>query len=225
MLYVVATPIGNLEDITLRALRILKEVDLVLAEDTRKSGFLLAHFGTKKPLVSFFEHSEVKKIPWVIEELKKGKNIALISDAGTPTLSDPGYKLIRECRKEKISIVPVPGPSSITTALSVISIPHDKFIFLGYLPRKHNERLKLFEKLKGFEAAIVFFESPFRIVSALRDIKEIAGNKNVAIARELTKIFEEVLELPIGDAIAHFEKTTPKGEFVVIVDGKEQGTV
>jgi 16S rRNA (cytidine1402-2'-O)-methyltransferase len=221
MLYVVATPIGNLEDITLRALRVLKEADLVLAEDTRKSGFLLAHFGTKKPLVSFFEHSEIQKIPWVVEELKKGKNIALISDAGTPTLSDPGYKLIRECRKEKISVVPIPGASSITTALSVTSIPHDKFIFLGYLPRKHNERLKLFEKVKHLEAAIVFFESPFRIVSALRDIKEAIGDKNVAIGRELTKKFEEVLELSISEAIAHFEKTTPKGEFVIILDGKE----
>lgn len=221
MLYVVATPIGNLEDITLRALRILKEADIVLAEDTRKSGFLLAHFGTKKPLVSFFEHSEIQKIPWVVEELKKGKNIALISDAGTPTLSDPGYKLIRECRKEKISVVPIPGASSITTALSVTSIPHDKFIFLGYLPRKHNERLKLFEKVKHLEAAIVFFESPFRIVSALRDIKEAIGDKNVAIGREMTKKFEEFLELSISEAISHFEKTTPKGEFVIILDGKK----
>lgn len=221
MLYVVATPIGNLEDITLRALRVLKEADLVLAEDTRKSGFLLAHFQTKKPLVSFFEHSEIQKIPWVIEELKKGKNIALISDAGTPTLSDPGYKLIRECRKEKINVVTIPGPSSITAALSITSIPHDKFIFLGYLPRKHNERVKLFEKVKHLEAAIVFFESPFRIVSALRDIKEITGDKKLAVARELTKKFEEVLELSISEAISHFEKTTPKGEFVIILDGKD----
>ncbi len=221
MLYVVATPIGNLEDITFRALRILKEVDIVLAEDTRKSGFLLAHFAIKKPLVSFFEHNEIKKIPWVIEELKKGKKIAIISDAGTPTLSDPGYKLIRECRKEKIEVVSIPGPSSITAALSITSTPHDKFIFLGYLPRKHNERLKLFEKIKALPAAIVFFESPFRILSALRDIKESVGDKKIAVIRELTKKFEEVLELSISEAIAHFEKTTPKGEFVLVLDGKE----
>jgi 16S rRNA (cytidine1402-2'-O)-methyltransferase len=221
MLYIVATPIGNLEDITLRALRILKEVDLVLAEDTRKSGFLLTHFGAKKPLVSFFEHSETKKIPWVVEELKRGKNIALVSDAGTPTLSDPGYKLIRECRKENIPVISVPGPSSITAALSVTSIPHDKFIFLGYFPRKYNEREKLFEKVKCLKTAIVFFESPFRILSALRDIKEIVGDKKIAIVRELTKKFEEVLELHISDAISHFEKVPPKGEFVIIVDGKE----
>ncbi|MFA5007898.1 MAG: 16S rRNA (cytidine(1402)-2'-O)-methyltransferase [Candidatus Omnitrophota bacterium] len=221
MLYIVATPIGNLEDITLRALRILKEVDLVLAEDTRKTGFLLSHFGIKKPLVSFFEHSEIKKIPWVIEELKKGKNIALVSDAGTPTLSDPGYKLVREARKEKLSITLIPGASSITAALSATSIPHDKFIFLGYLPRKHNERVRVFEKLRGLEAAIVFFESPFRIVGALKDIKGIVGNKKIAVMRELTKKFEEALEFNIEEAISHFEKTTPKGEFVIILDGKE----
>lgn len=221
MLYIVATPIGNLEDITLRAIRILKEVDLVLAEDTRKTGFLLSHFEIKKPLVSFFEHSEIKKIPWVIEALKSGKNIALVSDAGTPTLCDPGYKLVRECRKEKLPITTIPGPSSITAALSATSIPHDKFIFLGYLPRKHNERIRIFERLKSLEAAIVFFESPFRILSALQDIKEIIGDKKIAVARELTKKFEEVLEFSVNDAISHFEKVTPKGEFVVILDGKE----
>ncbi|MCK9614001.1 MAG: 16S rRNA (cytidine(1402)-2'-O)-methyltransferase [Candidatus Omnitrophica bacterium] len=221
MLYIVATPIGNLEDITLRAIRILKEADFVLAEDTRKTGFLLAHFGVKKPLVSFFEHSEVKKIPWVVEELKKGKNLALVSDAGTPTLSDPGYKLVRECRYEKLPITIIPGPSSVAAALSGTSIPHDKFIFLGYLPRKHNERVKLIGKLKGLESAIVFFESPFRILSALQDIKEVTGNVKIAIARELTKKFEEVVESNIEEAILRFEKAKPRGEFVVILDGKE----
>jgi len=223
MLYIVSTPIGNLEDITLRAIRILKEVDFILAEDTRKTGFLLSHLGAKKQLVSFFEYSEVKKIPWVIEELKKGKNVALVSDAGTPTLSDPGYKLVRECRYEKIPISVIPGPSSITAALSCASIPHDKFIFLGYLPRKHNERVRLFGKIKGLEAAIVFFESPYRILAALRDIKGIAGNVKVAIARELTKKFEEVLELSVDEAVAYFEKTKPRGEFVIVLDGKELG--
>lgn len=225
MLYIVATPIGNLEDITLRAIRILKEVDLVLAEDTRKTGFLLSHFGIKKPLVSFFEHSEIKKIPGVIEELKKEKSIALISDAGTPTLSDPGYKLVRECRYEKLPITVIPGASSITAAISATSIPHDKFIFLGYLPRKHNERIRLFEKLKGLEAAIVFFESPFRIAAALADLKEITGNVKIALARELTKKFEEVFESSIEEAILHLEHTKPRGEFVVILDGKELKTI
>jgi len=221
MLYIVATPIGNLEDITLRALRVLREADMVLAEDTRKTGFLLAHFEIKKPLVSFFEHSEIKKIPWVIEELKKEKKIALVSDAGTPTLSDPGYRLVRECKKENLPVEVIPGASSVTAALSGTSVPHDKFIFLGYLPRKHNERIKLIGKLKGIEAAIVFFESPFRIVSALKDISEVAGNIKIAIARELTKKFEEIIEMDINEAILHFEKTKPKGEFVVILDGKE----
>ncbi len=221
MLYIVATPIGNLEDITLRALRALKEADMVLAEDTRKTGFLLAHFEIKKPLVSFFEHSEIKKIPWVIEELKAGKNIALVSDAGTPTISDPGYKLVRECKRENLPVAVIPGPSSVTAALSGTSVPHDKFIFLGYLPRKHNERVKLIGKLKGIEAAIIFFESPFRIVSALKDVSEAVGNIKVTIARELTKKLEEIIEMNVNEAILHFEKTKPRGEFVVILDGKE----
>ncbi|MDD4955755.1 MAG: 16S rRNA (cytidine(1402)-2'-O)-methyltransferase [Candidatus Omnitrophica bacterium] len=221
MLYIVATPIGNLEDITSRAIRTLKEADFILAEDTRKTGFLLSHLGIKKPLISFFEHSEIKKIPWVIEELKAGKNIALVSDAGTPTISDPGYKLVRETRKEKLPVTVIPGASSITAALSITSIPRDKFIFLGYLPRKHNERARLFEKLKGLEAAIVFFESPFRVVASMEDMKSIVGNVKIALARELTKKFEEVFEGSIEEAVLHFSKAQPKGEFVVILDGKE----
>jgi len=222
MLYLVATPIGNLEDISLRALRILKEVDLVLCEDTRKTGFLLGHFGIKKPLVSFFEHSEVKKLPGVIAELKKGKNIALVSSAGTPTISDPGYKLVRECRKEKISITSIPGASSVINALAQTSLPHDKFIFLGYLPRKPGERKKIFERIKSLESAVVFFESPFRILASLNSIKEVLGNCRLSIAREMTKKFEEVLELNVQEAIEHFEKIKPKGEFTVIISNREQ---
>jgi 16S rRNA (cytidine1402-2'-O)-methyltransferase len=222
MLYIVATPIGNLEDITLRALRILKEVDLVLCEDTRKTGFLLGHFGIKKPLVSFFEHSEIKKLPGVIEELKKGKNIALVSSAGTPTISDPGYKLVRECRKEKIAVTSVPGASSIINALASTALPHDKFIFLGYLPRKPGERKRLLEKIKSWEAAAVFFESPFRIISSLNSLKEVLGNCRLSIAREMTKKFEEVLEMNAEEAIEHFKKVKPKGEFTVILNNREQ---
>ncbi|MDP2924405.1 MAG: 16S rRNA (cytidine(1402)-2'-O)-methyltransferase [Candidatus Omnitrophota bacterium] len=218
MLYIVATPIGNLEDITLRALRVFKEVDFILAEDTRKTGFLLAHFGIKKLLVSFFEHSEVKKIPWVIAELKSGKNIALVSDGGTPTISDPGYKLVRECRKEKLSITSIPAASSITNALALTSLPHDKFLFIGYMPRKPGERKRLLEKIKSWDSAIVFFESPFRITSSLKTIKEVLGERRIAVLREMTKKFEEVLELSTEEAINHFEKVKPRGEFTVIVD-------
>jgi 16S rRNA (cytidine1402-2'-O)-methyltransferase len=222
MLYIVATPIGNLEDISLRALRIFKEVDLVLCEDTRKTGFLLGHFGIKKPLASFFEHSEVKKLPGVIEELKKGKNIALVSSAGTPTISDPGYKLVRECRREKLAVTSIPGASSIINALALTSLPHDKFIFLGYLPRKGGERKRLLEKVKFWESAIVFFESPFRILSALESMKETLGNRRVAIMREMTKKFEEVLELTLDQAIEHFKKIKPKGEFTVVLSSHNQ---
>jgi len=220
MLYIIATPIGNLEDITLRALKTLKEVDMVLAEDTRKTGFLLAHFGIKKPLVSLFEHNEIEKIPWLIQELSGGKNIALVSDGGMPTLSDPGYKLVRECRNGHIALTVLPGASSITCALAFTSIPHDKFAFIGYLPRKHNERKKIFEKLQLWNNAIVFFESPYRIVSALTDIKECVGNKRITVAREMTKKFEEILDVTIDEAILHFTKTKPRGEFTLILDNR-----
>jgi 16S rRNA (cytidine1402-2'-O)-methyltransferase len=220
MLYIVATPIGNLEDITLRALRLLKEVDFILAEDTRKTGLLLAHFGIKKPLVSFFEHSEVKKLPWVIEELKNGKNIALVSSAGTPTISDPGYKLVRACRSENLAFTSIPGPCSIANALALTSLAHDKFVFIGYLPRKGGERKRLLEKIKSWDITFLFLESPFRVLVSLNSIKEVFGNVRITLAREMTKKFEEVLELNIEEAIEHFEKVQPKGEFAIIVDGR-----
>ncbi|MDD5584605.1 MAG: 16S rRNA (cytidine(1402)-2'-O)-methyltransferase [Candidatus Omnitrophica bacterium] len=222
MLYIVPTPIGNLEDITLRALRILKEVDCVLAEDTRKTGFLLAQFNIKKPLVSFYEHNEIEKIPWVIEELKAGKSIALVSSAGTPTVSDPGYKLVRECRKEALAVTSLPGASSVITALAVSSLPRDKFVFLGYLARKRGERTKLLEKIKTWEVTSIFLESPFRVVSALKTLREVLGNRRVTIAREMTKKFEEVFEGTLEEGLTHFSKHTPKGEFVIVVD-RENG--
>jgi 16S rRNA (cytidine1402-2'-O)-methyltransferase len=220
MLYIVATPIGNLEDITLRALRVLREVDFILAEDTRKTSLLLIHFQIKKPLVSFYEHNEAQKIPWVIKELKEGKNIALVSNAGTPTISDPGYKLVRECRKENLPLSSLPGASSITNILALTALPHDKFIFLGYLPRKSGERRRLFGKIKFWDSAIVFFESPFRILTSLKDIKEVMGNKRIAIAREMTKKFEEFLELDLEAAIRYLEKNKPKGEFTLVLDNR-----
>jgi len=220
MLYIVATPIGNLEDITLRAIRILKEVDLVLCEDTRKSGFLLKRLEIKKPLISFFEHNEVKKIPQVIEELKKGKRMALVSSAGTPTISDPGYKLIRACRKESIPVTSIPGPSSIVNALSLSSIAHEKFVFMGYLPRKSSQRQKLFEEIKSWDLAVVFFESPYRLNKSLVDLKSAFGNRKVAVVREMTKKFEEAKEGGLDEVLSHFSSKKPKGEVVVIVSGK-----
>jgi len=218
MLYIVATPIGNLEDITIRASRILGEVELILAEDTRKTGLLLKRLNIKKDLVSFYEHNEIRKIPLVIEELKRGKNIALVSSAGTPTISDPGYKLIKACREEGIPITSLPGPSSIINCLTLSSIPHDKFAFLGYMPRKRNAQKKLLERVKEWGLAIVFFESPYRILKSLELIKEVLGETRVVIAREMTKKFEEVLEAGVDEAIDHFNKKEPRGEFVIAID-------
>lgn len=219
-MYILATPIGNLEDITLRALRILREVDFILAEDTRKTGLLLKRLGIKKKLFSFYEHNELKKIPWVIEELKKGKEIALVSNAGTPTISDPGYKLVRECRREKLMITSLPGPSSVICALSLTSLPHEKFAFLGYIPRKKNERRKMLAKVKEGGITSVFFESPFRLLGSLKDLLDILGNRKVAIVREMTKKFEEVIELPLKEACSYFSQKKPRGEIILIVPPK-----
>ena len=218
MLYVIATPIGNLEDITLRAIRILGEVELILAEDTRKTGLLLKRLNIKKNLFSFYEHNEIRKIPLVIEELKKGRNIALVSNAGTPTISDPGYKLIKACREEGISITSLPGPNSIINCLALSSIPHDKFAFLGYMPRKKNAQKKLLERVRKWDLTLVFFESPYRILKSLKLIREVLGEVRVVIAREMTKKFEEVLEVEVDEAIDHFSKKEPKGEFVIAID-------
>ncbi|MCM8819414.1 MAG: 16S rRNA (cytidine(1402)-2'-O)-methyltransferase [Candidatus Omnitrophica bacterium] len=218
MLYIVSTPIGNLEDITLRALKILSEVDFILAEDTRKAGLLLKHFNIKKPLVSFYEHNEVKKIPWVIEQLKQEKHIALVSNAGTPTISDPGYKLICACRKEKLPITAIPGPCSLISAVALSSLPKDKFIFLGYLPKKRQAKLKLFHKMKEMNFTFVFFESPLRLLDTLLNLKEEFGNRKVTVAKELTKKFEEVIEVNIDEAIEYFKKDKPRGEFTILVE-------
>lgn len=218
MLYIIATPIGNLEDITLRALNVLKSVDSILAEDTRKTAILLNHFSIKKPLHSFYDHNEAQRVPQIVEDLKQNQNIALVSSAGVPTISDPGYKLIRECRKNNLPITALPGPSSVINALTLSSIPHNKFLFLGYLSRKSNEQKKIISQLIEWGGAIVFFESPYRIVKTLENLKEILGERQLTITREMTKKFEEVLELTATCAINHFEKTKPLGEFTIVVD-------
>lgn len=218
MLYIAATPIGNLEDITLRVVRILGEVDFILAEDTRKTGLLLKRLGIKKNLISFYEHNEFKKIPQVIEQLKQGKNIALVSSAGTPTISDPGYKLIKACRREQLPITSLPGPSSIINCLALTSLPHDKFIFLGYLPRKSGARKKIFNQIKEWGLTFIFLESPYRVVASLKIIAEIFDSCQIAIGREMTKKFEEFIELEVKEAIKYFSQKNPKGEFVLAVN-------
>ena len=224
MLYLVSTPIGNLEDITLRALNTLFLVEIVLCEDTRKTFNLLNHY--KKPeqslpkLISYFEENELKRIPEVILELKKGTEIALVTNSGTPTISDPGFKLVRECWKEGIKVITIPGPSSPIAALASSGLPTDKFLFIGFPPNKSSQRIKLFtnlkESLKSISSTVIFFESPFRIQKSLVDLKDVFGDIEIVICRELTKVFEETKKGKISQLIDHFSKVKPKGELVIL---------
>ncbi len=221
-LYVVATPIGNLEDVTLRALRILKDVDLILCEDTRHTKALLSHYEIGTPTMSYHAQSKLSKIDTIIDILKKGKNLALVSDAGTPTISDPGVLLVAKIREtfgDDISVVPIPGPSALITALSASGISSAEFTFLGFLPHKKG-RETLFKEISISERTMVFYESTHRIIKALTSLKEhCRGDQVVVVARELTKMFEEVFSGNATDVLAHFENNPEKcrGEFVVIV--------
>ncbi len=216
-LFIVATPIGNLEDITLRAIRTLKECDVILCEDTRRAKILLKHYGIEKPLVSYFEGNEEKRIPEVLEMLREGKNIALISDAGTPLISDPGYKLVRRCREEGFDVIPIPGPSAVISALSVSGLETDRFAFIGFPPKKKGKRLKLLESLKDFEGSLVFYVSPYKVKEFLKELLEVFGDRHICICREMTKMFEEYVYGKISEVM---EKVKEKGEFVIVV-GKE----
>lgn len=213
ILYIVATPIGNLEDITLRALKVLKEVDLIACEDTRRTRLLLSHYQVSKPLVSFHQHSRLQKIDYLISEILKGKNIALVSDAGTPGIADPGGVLIAKAIANMIEIEPIPGPSALTTILSTADFPVDKFLFLGYLPKKKGRR-KLLKLIAEADYPLVIFESPHRIIKTLKEIQQIAGDKYIIIGRELTKKFQEVERGPISKLLF---KIRPQGEFSLII--------
>ncbi|MEI6480341.1 MAG: 16S rRNA (cytidine(1402)-2'-O)-methyltransferase [bacterium] len=220
MLYIVATPIGNLEDITLRALRILKEVDLVLCEDTRETGKLLHHYEIKKPLKSFHAQSKLSRIDDIIEILREGKSLALVTDAGTPAISDPGSFLIQKIKEElpETKIVPIPGASALTAAFSASGITGGEFTFLGFLPHKKG-RETLFKEITQGERAYVFYESPHRILKALESLDKFCPNKKVIIARELTKIFEEFVSGSPKELLTYFNENAEKvrGEFVVMV--------
>ncbi len=217
MLYIVPTPIGNLEDITLRAIRVLKEVNLILAEDTRTSGKLLSHYEITTPKKAFHEHNEHKVLAGIIAELKQGKKMALISDAGTPGISDPGFLLVRECLKNDIAIQCLPGATAFVPALVNSGFPTDRFVFEGFLPHKkgRQSRIKL---LAREERTVVLYESPHRIVKLLKEIGEYMGEERpVSISRELTKKFEETFKGTVKDALQHFSAKSPKGEFVVVI--------
>lgn len=224
-LYVVATPIGNLEDITLRALDVLSTVDLVAAEDTRRTRILMARHGLDKPLLSLQEHNEEQKAPRLVERLQQGDSIALVSDAGTPLLSDPGYRLVALAVAAGIEVVTIPGPSSITAALSISGLPTDRFTFEGFLPSRHSARLKSLERLRDEPRTLVFFESSHRIRDSLADLAEVFGAKRpVAVCREMTKQFETVLRGSLEEVSDRVD-TDPdqgRGEFVLVVGGHEE---
>lgn len=218
MLFIVSTPIGNLKDITLRALETLKSVDLIAAEDTRHTKVLLDAYEISKPLTSFFEHNEDRKTGELIALLKTGKDIALVSDAGTPGISDPGYPLIQEAIKEGIAIDVVPGPCALIAALTLSGLPTHSFSFEGFLPVKSGARRKKLASLKDYPQTVVFYESPHRLLKTLEDIHAELPNVEVSCVRELTKKFQEVKKAKAEELLAHFTAHAPKGEFVLLLD-------
>lgn len=221
-LYLVATPIGNLEDITLRALRILSEVHLIAAEDTRHTRKLLTAHDIHRPLVSYHEHNMRAQGRWLLRELLAGKSVALVTDAGTPGISDPGQDLVRLAVSENIQVSPIPGPSAVTTALVVAGLPVQPFIFLGYPPNRPATRRKFFAKYAKAEETLVLFESPRRLAASLKDMRNIWGNRKVAVTRELTKIHEEVFRGSLEEAIARWPGEA-RGEITLLVAGVESG--
>jgi len=219
LLYVVATPIGNLEDITLRALRVLKEVDLIAAEDTRHSLKLLNHYGIEKPLLSYWSEREKVRSEEVISHLKAGRSVALISDAGTPGISDPGAVLIRRAIEEGIEIIPVPGPSALIAALSVSGLPAEEFLFCGFLPPRKTERLRKLEELKYEKRTVVFYEAPHRLLETVEDMIEVFGDRKVMIAKELTKLHEKIMRGTLKDVYSKLQDSVIAGEYVIVLEG------
>ena len=220
-LYVVATPIGNLEDITLRALRVLREVKLIAAEDTRVTRKLLARHNIRTPLTSYHQHNRHAKIPSLLSTMAEG-DVALVSDAGMPAINDPGQELVSAAAQAGVRVIPVPGPSAATSALAVSGLPAEQFVYLGFLPRKRGERLRLLESVASEMRALVVFETPHRLRAALQDVKGALGDRRIAVCRELTKFHEEVFRGPVSEALAYFEK--PRGEFTLVIEGVIEGS-
>jgi len=219
ILYMVATPIGNLEDITLRALRVLREVDWIAAEDTRRSKILLSAHGIKTPLISLHEHNEKERSGEILSKLRNGKSVAYVSDAGTPCVSDPGQHLVRAVRDHGIRVVPVPGACALPAALSVCGFHAEPFLFCGFLPSRSNRRRRFLESVRREECSIVFYESPARIRETLEDALDILGDRQVVAARELTKVFEEIREGKISELLSGWPASGFKGEFTVMIQG------
>ncbi len=220
-LYIVATPIGNLSDLSERALKTLREVDFVAAEDTRVSGLLLNHFGIKKPIVNYFEHNKRAAGEKILSELSAGKSCALVTDAGTPGISDPGTELCRDARKSGFSVIPIPGPSAVITALSASGFPSRRFIFEGFLPQD-GEKKEVLDSLLHEKRTVVFYEAPHRLKKTLSELYDALGDRALCLARELTKLNEEFFDTTLSAAIAHYEQNEPRGEYVLILAGAEE---
>jgi 16S rRNA (cytidine1402-2'-O)-methyltransferase len=222
-LYIVATPIGNLEDMSPRAVRILSQVTLIAAEDTRLTRKLLAHFDIHTPLTSYHEHNKRSKLDAVLAALAEG-DVALVSDAGTPAINDPGYELVRAALDSGHTITPIPGPSAPIAALSASGLPTDSFLYLGYLPRKANERGALLKQVANFPYTLIFLEAPHRLLEALADLEASLGDRQIAIARELTKVHEEIWRGTIRQAREHFAQNPPRGEFTLVIAGQKSSS-
>lgn len=222
-LFLVGTPIGNLGDMTERAKETLAGVDVVAAEDTRRTGRLLSRFGIKRPLVSLFEGNEARRTAELLTALREGRDVALVTDAGMPLISDPGHRLVRACVDEGIDVRVVPGPSAVTAALAVSGLPSDRFVFEGFLPRKAGDRRECLRSLGDEQRTIVVFESPVRLETLLRDVLEELGDRRVAVARELTKLHEEVVRGRVSEVLARIAVAEPKGEVVVVIEGRAAG--
>lgn len=217
-LYLVATPIGNREDITLRALRILREVPLIAAEDTRKTRSLLQYYGITTPLTSYFEHNKLTKLDYLLRRLDE-HDVALVSEAGTPGISDPGYELVRAAIAHGFVVTPIPGPSALIAALAASGLPTDRFCFLGFLPRKSGERRRRLAEVAAERATLVLYEAPHRVIETLRDVLDVLGDREMAAAVELTKLYERIHRGTVSELLAYFQETAPRGEFVLVVSG------
>lgn len=221
ILYIVSAPIGNLEDITLRALRILKEVDMIAAEDTRHTRKLLSRYDIHTPMTSYFEHNEIRRSRMLLEKLESGSNIALISNAGTPAISDPGYQIIKMCIESGFDIVSIPGPSAFLAAAVVSGFPLHSFVFEGFLPAKRSRRIKKLNMLSSESRTLIFYESPYRLLKFLADVLGVLGDRELVIARELTKMYEELYRGSVSSAIQKFTDVKPRGEFTIVIKGKQ----
>jgi len=221
-LYICATPIGNLEDITLRVLRTLKEVDLIAAEDTRNTIKLLNHFDIKTPMTSYHEYNKVDKARYLVDQMREGISVALVTDAGTPAISDPGEELVRQCYEAGIALTSLPGPAACITALTISGLPTRRFCFEAFLPSDKKERREVLKELENETRTMIIYEAPHHLLKTLEELREVLGNRRISICKELTKTFERVFQMTIEEAVEKFRNETPRGEQVLVIEGKSR---